>query len=198
MTIPQSPIFSLYEEFLAGYLEDMGSHCKSSPFRGFRAIGPQRHIIYARSLWEANYARYLQYLQDKGRIRFWLHEPKTFYFDGIMRGCTNYTPDFFVCTGATDDEGYWVEVKGFMDAKSATKIKRFQKYYPEEKLVVVDKEWFKVNNGRFKELIPDWESKSKPPLLIDAPSSPRTPKAIEHPKVKAKKRLAENRDLIIE
>ena len=37
---------------------------------------------------------------------------------------------------------YWIEVKGYMDAKSATKIKRFRKYYPGELLEVVEKDWF--------------------------------------------------------
>jgi formylmethanofuran dehydrogenase subunit A len=52
-------------------------------------------------------------------------------------------PDFLVTK--TDGTTYWVEVKGYMDAKSLTKIKRFKKYYPLETLVVVDADWFKTN-----------------------------------------------------
>jgi hypothetical protein len=36
----------------------------------------------------------------------------------------------------------WVEVKGYMDAKSNTKLKRFRKYYPSEPIRIVGKEWF--------------------------------------------------------
>lgn len=139
--------------------EDMKPHHKSSPYKGFRIIGPQQQIMYARSLWEANYAHYLQYLQDKGEILYWLHEPQTFYFDGIKRGVTNYTPDFFVCTHQ-DGSGYWVEVKGFMDAKSNTKIKRFAKYFPEDELRVIDRKWFATYTKQYQHSIPNWESEN--------------------------------------
>ncbi len=149
-------IFFVYENFFECYAKGV-AHYKASPYRGFRILGSQSQIIYARSLWEANYARYLQFLQDQKQICYWHHEPRIFYFDGIKRGINNYTPDFFVATGANGD-GYWVEVKGYMDAASKTKIARFKKYYPEEKLVVVDSKWFKSNAPKLKLLIPDWET----------------------------------------
>jgi hypothetical protein len=132
---------------------------KSSPYRGFRIIGPQRQIIYAKSLWEANYAKYLQWLQDEGKISFWVYEPKIFYFEGIKRGCTNYRPDFLV--HVDENTKYYVEVKGWMDPKSATKIKRFRKYFPEDEIRVVDAKWFKENAPILKNVVPFWDSENK-------------------------------------
>lgn len=56
------------------------------------------------------------------------------------------------------EDRYWVEVKGYYDPRSITKIKRFKKYFPEEELRVVDKKFFKQNNAKLRLLIPDWET----------------------------------------
>lgn len=120
--------------------------------RGYRLIGEKRKFY--RSKWEANYARWLQYQLEQGWIQSWQHEPRTFWFSGIRRGTVSFLPDFQV---STNDLAYWVEIKGYMDAKSATKIKRFKKFYPEERLVVIDREWFKKNNEKMKLIIKDWE-----------------------------------------
>ena len=87
----------------------------------------------------------LQFLKDQKVIQEWEHEPKTFWFEAIKRGVRSYMPDFKI----TEKEGthYWVEVKGYMDARSHTKIKRFAKYYPEERLIVIGKEWFTNNKN---------------------------------------------------
>lgn len=108
---------------------------------GWRVIGGKR--IYFRSLWEVYFACHLQFLKEKKLIEEWKHESKTFWFENIKRGVRSYLPDFEV--SQVDGSRYWVEVKGYMDAKSKTKIKRFNKYYPEEKLVIIDNEWFKKN-----------------------------------------------------
>lgn len=132
---------------------------KSSVYKGYRIIGAQRQIIYAKSLWEANYAKYLQWLQDQNKISFWMYEPKIFYFEGIKRGCTNYKPDFLI--SELGGYQYYVEVKGYMDAKSATKIKRFRKYFPEDEIRIVDAKWFKENAPILKNVVPFWESEKK-------------------------------------
>lgn len=90
---------------------------------------------YFRSKKELSYARHLEFLKKIGEIKDFEHEPHTFYFDGIKRGVTNYKPDFKVFR--LDGTHVWIEVKGYMDAKSATKIKRFRKYFPEEQLIVI-------------------------------------------------------------
>jgi hypothetical protein len=125
----------------------------SNIHRGWRTIGNRK--IYFRSKWEANYAIYLEWQKANAFIIQWFHEPKTFWFDGIKRGCVSYLPDFQVIdlTG----RNRWIEVKGWMDAKSKTKIKRFKKYFPEERLDVIDAKWFRVNCPKLKLIIPNWE-----------------------------------------
>ena len=121
--------------------------------QGWRTIGGR--TIYFRSMWEANFALYLQLQKDRGMISDWLHEPKTFWFDGIKRGCVTYLPDFKVIN--LDGSHEWIEVKGFMDAKSKTKINRFRKYFPEESLRIVGAAWYKANGAKLSIVIPEWE-----------------------------------------
>jgi len=106
------------------------SHIKAS----WAVIGGKNN--YYRSKLELKYAHKLQLLKENKHILDWEHEPKTFYFDGIRRGTTNYKPDFKVYN--LDGSHYWVETKGYWDAKSITKVKRFYKYFPNEKLVIVN------------------------------------------------------------
>jgi hypothetical protein len=77
---------------------------------------------FFRSKIEANYARFLNYIGLT-----WAYEPKTFIFEEIKRGTLSYTPDFYC-----PDNGKWYEVKGWFDATSVTRMKRFKIYYPEE------------------------------------------------------------------
>ena len=107
--------------------------------QGWREIGGAKK--YYRSRWEANYARYLEFLLSIGAIKSWEHEPKTFWFEDIKRGTRSYLPDFKVTHLNGDIE--WHEVKGWMDDKSKTKIKRFAKYYPNEVLVVIQSKQYK-------------------------------------------------------
>lgn len=109
--------------------------------------------IYFRSKMEVRYARYLQWLKNQKAIIDWQYEPKTFWFEGIKRGVVSYKPDFLV---VEKNSHHWVEVKGYMDSRSLTKIKRFKKYFPEERLEVVDSKWFVRNCGKLKNLIPGW------------------------------------------
>lgn len=119
----------------------------------WRTIGGKKK--YFRSRWEANYARYLQFLKEKGEISDWIHECQTFWFLEILRGCRSYLPDFKVIN--LDGSHYWVEVKGWMDDKSVTKLKRFAKYYPQEKLELIQAAWFNKNSGIMKNIIKEWE-----------------------------------------
>lgn len=101
--------------------------------QSWETIGDRR--LYFRSKLEKNYALYLEFLKTKNLIVEWEHEPQTFWFLEIKRGVRSYKPDFKVVK--PDGSHYWVEVKGYMDAKSKTKIKRFNKYYPQEPLQIV-------------------------------------------------------------
>jgi len=119
---------------------------------GWREIGGLKK--YYRSKWEANYARYLEFLRLKGRVASWEHEPEVFWFDGIKKGVTNYTPDFRV-TNINGSIEYH-EVKGWMDPKSVTKIKRMKKYHPSVNLLVIDASIYK-SIAQWSRLIPGWE-----------------------------------------
>jgi len=122
---------------------------------------------FFRSGWEANVARWFNH---KGKD--WAYEPDVFSFleHGIKRGTVSYCPDFKVGT-------LYVEVKGLLDARGRTAVKRFKKFYPKEfkKLrAIVGRpgtkadEFFKemgvpviayMNqlNKKFRDVIPNWE-----------------------------------------
>jgi hypothetical protein len=116
-------------------------------------IGGKR--LYARSKWEANYACYLEFCKENGLIKDWLHEPRTWWFDGIKRGVVSYLPDFEIIHNNGTFE--LREVKGYLDAKSKTKIARMAKYYPHIILKVIDKEWFKANTKQLKQIVKGWQ-----------------------------------------
>ena len=101
---------------------------------------------YFRSAWEANYARYLNFAKIK-----WEYEPKTFWFDGIKRGSRSYTPDFYL-----PEEDRYVEIKGWMDKKSRTKLKRMAKYYPDVDIELIDSTRYRAI-AKWKKVIPGWE-----------------------------------------
>ena len=111
--------------------------------------------LYARSKWEANYACYLEFLKQNNQIKEWSHEPRTWWFDGIKRGVGSYNPDFEAIL--LDDTFYVIEVKGWMDSKSKTKIARMAKYYPHIRLKLIDKDWFKENSKKLKPIVKGWQ-----------------------------------------
>ncbi len=110
---------------------------------------------YYRSKWEANYARYLEFLKINGNISFWEHEPETFWFEKIKRGTRSYLPDFKV----TNNDGSieYHEVKGWMDDRSKTKLSRMKKYYPEIKLILIDAKQYKLIEKQMSKIVPLWE-----------------------------------------
>jgi hypothetical protein len=122
---------------------------QSAPYS--RARGGRRQDInnqYFRSSWEANIARYYNFMGIK-----WVYEPKQFIFESIKRGCISYTPDFYLPV-----EDKWVEIKGWMDDKSKTKLARFKKYYPQEyeKLEIIGSKEYKEFK-KYEKIIPNWE-----------------------------------------
>jgi len=110
--------------------------------------------LYVRSRWEANYARYLTWLRSVGEIHNWEYEPDTYEFP-VKRGTRFYTPDFKVWT--SKDRYEYHEVKGYMDQKSSTQLKRMAKYHPDEKIVVIDKDAYRGLAQDVKRLVPNWE-----------------------------------------
>lgn len=111
---------------------------------------------YFRSSWEANYARLLNFRMKHGDVVAWDFECQTFEFVGIKRGSRLYVPDFKVTFA--DGRHEWHEVKGWMDARSKTKLRRMAKYHPNEKVVVIGADSFKAFRRQgFDRMIPNWE-----------------------------------------
>ena len=113
--------------------------------------------VYFRSSYEANYARYLNFLIDNGEdIAKWEYEPSTFEFKSIKRGVRFYTPDFKITF--KDGRTEYHEVKGWDYPSGVTARKRMVKYYPHIKLVLVGEEFFKTIRAQgFHRLIANWE-----------------------------------------
>jgi hypothetical protein len=127
--------------------------CNRSWKCGWRVIGGEN--IFFRSRWEANYARYLEYLKERGEILEWKHEPKLFLFKDAVKA-TSYLPDFLVIT---NDGHSYHEVKGWMDDRSIEKLRLMSEFYPEETIVLIDAKWFKKNETALKCHIDGWEHK---------------------------------------
>jgi hypothetical protein len=128
----------------------------SNPYS--RARGGKREDLdnrYFRSSWEANYARYLNLLVLQGKILRWEYEPETFYFPNVKRGALSYTPDFRLYE--LDGSIVYHEVKGWMDTKSKTKLRRMKQHFPNIKIVIIDAEQYK-SVSQFAGLITGWES----------------------------------------
>ena len=120
---------------------------------GYRNIGKQK--IYFRSRWEYNYALYLEYLKKNKTIKKWEYEPVIFWFEKIKRGCVSYKPDFKITRN--DKTIYYIEIKGWMDAQSKTKLKRMAKYYPDVELLLVDAKAYKVFAKEWQSKLKGWE-----------------------------------------
>jgi len=111
--------------------------------------------IYVRSPWEANICRYLNLLKSYGSIVSWEYEPHVFEFKKIKRGTREYRPDFRV--EYPDGHTEWHEVKGWLDPKSKTQLKRMKKYYPNEIVKLIDSSVYEAIKKNFAKHIPEWE-----------------------------------------
>ena len=97
--------------------------------------------MFFRSCWEANYSIYLNFLVKQKQILKWEYESDVFVFEPIKFGTRSYKPDFKVFD--LDGSITYHEVKGRLDARSKTKIKRMAKYYPNVKLIIIDQYVYK-------------------------------------------------------
>jgi hypothetical protein len=140
--------------------KEMSEHPERYPqLKSRRGIGGKREDLggmYFRSSWEANWARYLNWLKSIGEIVSWEYECETFEFHKIKRGSRFYTPDFKVINKDGTIERH--EVKGYMDQRSQTKLNRMAKYYPEIKLILIDKKYYRAVADKVSKLIPNWET----------------------------------------
>lgn len=122
-----------------------------------RAKGGRRADLnlFVRSSWEANYARYLNFLIKNNEITSWEYEPDTFEFADLRGSASFYTPDFKILK--LDGKYEYHEVKGWMDPKSATKLKRMHKYFPEVDLVLIHQDIYKALAREVSGVVPNWE-----------------------------------------
>jgi hypothetical protein len=98
--------------------------------------------IYFRSSWEANFARYLNYLGKK-----WSYEPQSFRLNSGKR----YVPDFWV-----EDDNAFYEVKGLWVGSAKQKVEDFIAEY-EHRLILLDVERYKEISRKYSKLISCWE-----------------------------------------
>lgn len=127
----------------------------SNPYgRGKRGKRADLENRYFRSSWEANYARYLNFLQANNEIVSWEYEPETFVFHGVTRNPLSYTPDFKI----TERDGTIVyhEIKGWMDSKSRSKLRRMARFYPDIEILVIDENAYRALS-KWASLIEGWE-----------------------------------------
>lgn len=120
---------------------------------GWRVIGGRRKFY--RSKWEANYARYLQWLLERHEIAGWEHEAETFWFDAIKRGVRSYLPDFRVAE--LSGRIVFHEVKGWMTPRSKTALKRMAKYHPTVEILLIEKRQYTAIKNSVARLIGGWE-----------------------------------------
>ena len=112
--------------------------------------------LFVRSAWEANIARICMWQKRTGMIYDWGFEDIEFEFP-VKRGTRFYIPDFSIIDKEGDSPRY-LEVKGYMDAKSKTKLKRMIKYYPDVVVEVVALPEMQRLKKRYSGIIPNWES----------------------------------------
>lgn len=117
----------LKRKWKSGYFDEILKNRKQTSYLWSK--GAYYKGIWMRSTWELAYAKYL----DALKIR-WQHEPKMF----VLRNGQRYIPDFYL-----PDKNEWHEVKGWMDKRGESKIRRFKQTYPSEKLIIINKEIWK-------------------------------------------------------
>ena len=109
---------------------------------------------YLRSKMEANLWRYFLWLKEHGEIAECEYEPKEFEFP-VKRGTRFYRPDFRI----TERNGvtYFLESKGYMDAKSKTQLKRMALHHPDIVVRVIDYPGYRKIAAVMSGLVPNWE-----------------------------------------
>jgi DNA-binding sugar fermentation-stimulating protein len=111
--------------------------------------------IYVRSAWEANIYRMLLWRKTLQEIFAFAYEEREYRFP-VKRGTRFYKPDFTVWE-KKDGKFYHIEVKGWMDSKSNTALKRMAKYYPDVEIKVIDKKVYGHLADTWAMIVPNWE-----------------------------------------
>lgn len=132
-----------------------GQHLHSLAKRGRRAdLGG----LFVGSAWEANIARWLNYLNTAGLVREWQYEPRTFAFADVTDAPRTYTPDFRVIDAGGQE--YFVEVKGRLTDLDWLKEERLRACYPGIQLTRIDASLYAELDQCFRDVLPHWERAS--------------------------------------
>ena len=96
-----------------------------------KGIRKDIHPTYSfKSATEANVARIFKHLSMK-----WKYEERAFTFEGYKTRPHVYIMDFEIIGKKKLPDGFeygWIEVKGYMDARSRNKLRRYKKCWPED------------------------------------------------------------------
>jgi DNA-directed RNA polymerase subunit RPC12/RpoP len=118
----------------------------------YSAAGFRRDLgHYVRSSWEADFARVLRHLGVE-----YQYEPRRFALARPDGSPLTYAPDFYV-----PESRCFYEIKGWMDERSAEKVRLFREQYPDETLIVIDKTQFAELQMRYAGLV-EWECPKVP------------------------------------
>lgn len=113
--------------------------------------------LYLRSKWEANIARYLNWLKAMGAVLDWKYESREWEFAAIRRGTRFYKSDFEIWFARDPQNPVYWEVKGYLDRVSKTKLKRMALYYPEVRIVLIDGPAYRSIASQARQTVPGWE-----------------------------------------
>jgi len=117
---------------------------KTPTANGYYISGKRKDLgQYFRSSWEANIARYFNFIGIK-----WNYEPKRFYYDDF-----SYLPDFYLPSFQA-----WIEVKAIVSKEAEKKIQQFRK---ENVLIILGKREYKIIEKTYSHLIDNWEDDVK-------------------------------------
>lgn len=85
-----------------------------------------------KSKFEANWALYLQFLKEQGKIFNWDYENRTFEFphESSSQRFQQYTPDFVIWEKERG-KPYYQECKGYYTGRDTTRFRRLLRHYPD-------------------------------------------------------------------
>ena len=123
-----------------------------------RYVSSLNQVVCLDSNYEYNYALFLDYLYDNGEIAGWIKNTTLFGFSEQVeyrgRKQKSYRPDFIVFM---KDGRYEIhEVKGWINERSESVLKQFQKDYRDLTLKIITKDDILSLQNNFSEKLWGW------------------------------------------
>jgi hypothetical protein len=112
--------------------------------------------MFLRSRWEANIARYLNWLKMSRAVIRWEYETEEFEFP-VKRGNRFYKIDFKIWFAKEPDTPVYWEVKGYLDDDSRVKLNRMARHYPDVHIEVIGEKEYAAIRRQCRGFIPNWE-----------------------------------------